>query len=123
MSAAGEWTRLITFCNCQELYTKHVFFVYFLVNALFKRRLYSDILKLNLNAVIEAGLLLVLGRTYLMCQNRRAATSCLQGAVARDESCIEAFELIQKYRLYPKQFEEFVEKYLYYFIGPVIKID
>lgn len=46
-----------------------------------------------------------------MTQNRRAAFSCLQGVVYKDDSCIEAFELIQKYRLYSKQrFEELIER-------------
>lgn len=55
----------------------------------------------------------MLGKAYLMTQNRRAAFSCLQGAVYKDDSCIEAFELIQKYRLYSKQrFEELIERSL-----------
>ncbi|VDN03156.1 unnamed protein product [Thelazia callipaeda] len=138
---------------------KHIFFAYFYVNALFKKKSYNDILKLKLGSVmdseflkdrcqdlvmslmpymvelskpktfvpcsdeiavldkmsedlqIEASLLLLLGKAYLLTQNRRAAFCCLQGAVYKDESCVEAFELIQKYRLYSKQrFEELIEK-------------
>uniref|UniRef100_A0A915PZK6 Uncharacterized protein n=1 Tax=Setaria digitata TaxID=48799 RepID=A0A915PZK6_9BILA len=152
LAAAGEWTRLTAYCDRHELILKHMFFAYFYVNALYRKKLYLDILKLKLGAgdrchdlifsimphmvqlskpktfvpsseevaaldkisedlQIEAGLLLLLGKAYLMTQNRRAAFSCLQGAVYKDDSCIEAFELIQKYRLYSMQrFEELIER-------------
>ncbi|VDM08172.1 unnamed protein product [Wuchereria bancrofti] len=152
LAAAGEWTRLMAYCDRHELIMKHMFFAYFYVNALYKKKLFIDILKLKLGTGdrchdlvfsimphmlqlsrpksflpsseemvaldkisedlrVEAGLLLLLGKAYLMTQNRRAAFSCLQGAVYKDDSCIEAFELIQKYRLYSKQrFEELIER-------------
>ncbi|VDK70239.1 unnamed protein product [Litomosoides sigmodontis] len=152
LAAAGEWTRLMAYCDRHELIMKHIFFAYFFVNALYRKKLFIDILKLKLGSgdrchdlvfsivphmvqlskpksfvpnseeivaldkmsedlQIEAGLLLLLGKAYLMTQNRRAAFSCLQGAVYKDDSCIEAFELIQKYRLYSKQrFEELIER-------------
>ncbi|CAG9539119.1 unnamed protein product [Cercopithifilaria johnstoni] len=152
LAAAGEWTRLMAYCDRHELIMKHIFFAYFYVNALYRKKLFIDILKLKLGTgdrchdlvfsimphmvqlskpksfipsseeiasldkmsedlKIEAGLLLLLGKAYLMTQNRRAAFSCLQGAVCKDDSCIEAFELIQKYRLYSKQrFEELIER-------------
>uniref|UniRef100_A0A0R3RH95 TPR_REGION domain-containing protein n=1 Tax=Elaeophora elaphi TaxID=1147741 RepID=A0A0R3RH95_9BILA len=153
LAAAGEWTRLMAYCDRHELIMKHMLFSYFYVNGLYRKKLFMDILKLKLGTVvdrshdlifsvmphmvqlskpkssipsseevaaldkmsedmqIEAGLLLLLGKAYLMTQNRRAAFSCLQGAVCKDDSCIEAFELIQKYRLYSKQrFEELIER-------------
>ncbi|KAL4003184.1 Tetratricopeptide repeat family protein [Acanthocheilonema viteae] len=152
LAAAGEWTRLMAYCDRHELIMKHMFFAYFYVNALYRKKLFIDILKLKLGTgdkchdlvfsilphmvqlskpksfapspeeiaaldkmsedlQIEAGLLLLLGKAYLMTQNRRAAFSCLQGAVCKDDSCTEAFELIQKYRLYSKQrFEELIER-------------
>lgn len=58
-----------------------------------------------------------------MTQNRRAAFSCLQGAVCKDDSCIEAFELIQKYRLYSKQrFEELIERYSVDLVATALKL-
>ncbi|VDK66443.1 unnamed protein product [Onchocerca ochengi] len=152
LAAAGEWTRLMAYCDRHELIMKHMFFAYFYVNALYRKKLFMEILKLKLGTgdrchdlvfsimphmvqlskpksfvpnseevaaldkmsedlQIEAGLLLLLGKAYLITQNRRAAFSCLQGAVYKDDSCIEAFELIQKYRLYSKQrFEELIER-------------
>ncbi|MCP9259431.1 Cell division cycle protein 16-like protein [Dirofilaria immitis] len=138
LAAAGEWTRLMAYCDRHELIMKHKFFAYFYVNALYKKDRSHDPMfsimshmvqlskpksfvpnseeiaaldKMSEDLQIEAGLLLLLGKAYLMTQNRRAAFSCLQGAVYKDDSCIEAFELIQKYRLYSKQrFEELIER-------------
>ncbi|VDO27497.1 unnamed protein product [Onchocerca flexuosa] len=131
LAAAGEWTRLMAYCDRHELIMKHMFFAYFydrchdLVFSIMPHMVQlskpksfvpnseeiAALDKMSDDLQIEAGLLLLLGKAYLITQNRRAAFSCLQGAVYKDDSCIEAFELIQKYRLYSKQrFEELIER-------------
>ncbi|EJD76296.1 CBR-EMB-27 protein [Loa loa] len=131
LAAAGEWTRLMAYCDRHELIMKHMFFAYFydryhdLVFSVMPHMVQlskpksfvpsseeiTALDKISEDLKIEAGLLLLLGKAYLMTQNRRAAFSCLQGAVYKDDSCIEAFELIQKYRLYSKQrFEELIKR-------------
>ncbi|CAG9539118.1 unnamed protein product [Cercopithifilaria johnstoni] len=134
LAAAGEWTRLMAYCDRHELIMKHIFFAYFYVNALYRKKLFIDILKLKLGTgdrchdlvfsimphmvqlskpksfipsseeiasldkmsedlKIEAGLLLLLGKAYLMTQNRRAAFSCLQGALNSDTSVNDALRM------------------------------
>lgn len=69
--------------------------------------------KLATDLKLEAGLLLVLGKTYLIMQNRRAAQLCLESAANKDFCCVEALHLIQKYNLLPKKhFEELTERSL-----------
>lgn len=48
LAAAGEWTRLMAYCDRHELIMKHMFFAYFYVNGLYKKKLFLDILKLKL---------------------------------------------------------------------------
>ncbi|VDM38787.1 unnamed protein product [Toxocara canis] len=151
LATVGDYTRLIAYSQKHELALKHIYFAYFYVNALFKKKYFLEILKLKLASLkgfsdptepvapfmaylykmkaflpneeearildkmsnelkLESGLLLLLGKTYLISQNRHAARLCLQSAVRKDPCAIEAMEIIHKYNLIPKRnFEELVD--------------
>ncbi|MFH4979720.1 hypothetical protein AB6A40_006429, partial [Gnathostoma spinigerum] len=60
---------------------------------------------------MEGALLLLLGKTYLILQNRLSAQKCLHRAVLKDPCLVEAMELIQKYNLLSKKgFEDLINR-------------
>uniref|UniRef100_A0A915APB9 Cell division cycle protein 16 n=1 Tax=Parascaris univalens TaxID=6257 RepID=A0A915APB9_PARUN len=68
--------------------------------------------KISSELKLDAALLLLLGKTYLISQNRHAARLCLQSAVRRDPCAVEAMDVIHKYNLIPKRnFYELIERF------------
>ncbi|VDK61032.1 unnamed protein product, partial [Anisakis simplex] len=70
--------------------------------------------KMSSDLKLEAALLILLGKTYLMTQNRQSARLCLQSALKKDCCAVEAMEIIHKYDLLPKRnFDEIIDRFPY----------
>uniref|UniRef100_A0A914LW52 Cell division cycle protein 16 n=1 Tax=Meloidogyne incognita TaxID=6306 RepID=A0A914LW52_MELIC len=140
LTAARAWQTIVTLVERHDLFSKHLVFAFFNVNALFNKEMFSEIIALPIGHLChwegvpfithdtatyifahndisrnpeicaklddlvkthkyDARLLFLLAKTYLMVQNRPAASSCLRHCLLANPYCSEALHLAIDSRL------------------------